>query len=334
MKLVQHFTKSIIIIAFAITFLSACNNSGNPQEVVQVPTATPPPDCVPPTGDIRYNTTEAVAGEELIFVADIRGDDLGYLWTAVSGIFTDPETKIATYVAPDDITEDTIILSISSACGEIEKTLQISIIPSTATPTAKPSPTNDATATLTITPDSTPTHTPRPQGTPTATATEEFIAMPPVNLAEPKDNTCVGGGSATFRWEWDWVLNDVEGSGGDYFALNIWSNSTENRSATWIKTNYYTVNRPEDPIVVYTQNVDCTQEGGCFWNVNVIRAKVPPGQGHLPNSHAVIAKSPTRNFCVNGDGIIPPIDTPVPPTGNPEKPTVTPVTPPSSLSVP
>ena len=327
MKLVQHFTKSIIIIAFAITFLSACNNSGNPQEVVQVPTATPPPDCVPPTGDIRYNTTEAVAGEELIFVADIRGDDLGYLWTAVSGIFTDPETKIATYVAPDDITEDTIILSISSACGEIEKTLQISIIPSTATPTAKPSPTNDATATLTITPDSTPTHTPRPQGTPTATATEEFIAMPPVNLAEPKDNTCVGGtSSVTFNWQWDWALNKVEGAGGDYFALNIWSNTTEERSATWVKNNYYTISQLEDPIVVYTQLVDCSQAGGCFWNVDVIRAKVPPGQGHLPNSHTVIAKSPTRNFCVNHGALlpIPPTDTPPSPAtsspGTPEPP--------------
>ncbi len=316
----KQFVRFVILLTFIALMLSACSILGLPQQVADVPTATPtptpPPNCVPPAGDIRHNTTEALAGEEMVFVADIRGDDLDYLWTAEFGTFTDPETKIATYTSPDDVTEDTITLAISSACGKLEKSLQVNITPSTATPSATPSPTKTATATGTPTeiPSSTPTRTPHPQGTPTPTPTE--AGMPPINLAEPKDNTCVGGtSSVTFRWEWAWALNNIEGPGGDYFALNIWSNTTENRSATWVKTDYYTVNKPEDPIVVYTQNVDCTQPGGCFWNVDIIRAKVPPGQGYLPNSHTVIARSPTRNFCVNSDGIIPkvpPTDTPVP----------------------
>ena len=315
----MQFIRLAILISFTTIALSACGVLGTPEAVVQAATATLPPDCVPPTSEIRHNSTEALAQQELVFVADASGDNLAYLWTAVSGTFNDPETKIATYIAPDNVTDDTIMLTVSSACGEIEQTLQLSITPSTATPTAKPSPTTTAAVT------ETPSHTPLPTATATKTppretatpdATAELAGIPPINLAEPKDNTCVGGGaSVTFRWEWDWSLNDVEGAGGDYYALNIWSNSSEERSATWVKTTDYTVNRLEDPIVVYTQNVDCTQEGGCFWNVNVIRANVPPGQGHLPNSHTIIAKSPTRNFCVTHSGLfapVPPTDTPRP----------------------
>lgn len=324
----KRFIQFVIILALGILLLPACAGFGAAQQRLAASTPTPPlpPDCVPPVGDISYNSTEFLAQEEAVFVTDVSGDGVRVLWTAVSGTFTNPEAKIAAYIAPDNVTEDTITLTISSACGDLEKTLALTIIPSTATPTANPSPTN------TIAPTTTPSQTPAPTATPTSTrtpvrgtaaptATEALSAIPPINLAEPKDNTCVGGGSdVTFQWEWDWALNNIEGPGGDYFALNIWSNSTENRSATWVKTSYYIINRPEDPIVVYTQNVDCTQEGGCFWNVDVIRAKVPAGQGYLPNSHTVIAKSPIRNFCVHSDGIIPI----VPPTDTPDAPEPTP----------
>ena len=317
---------TLIVILLSFAMLAACRaNENDPTSTPEIAnvTNTPPSDCVEPSVKILSPQIELLAQEEIRIAADADGDDISYEWTAVSGTINNPTQRVIAYIAAENVTNDTITLIINSACGETNATLDLTITPSTATPTPQPSVTPTPTDTTTNTPVPTETSTPTPTYTRvSATPTPESVGIPPINLAEPKDNTCVSGNSATFQWEWDWALNDIEGPGGDYFAINIWSPESQVRSATWIKDRFYIVNKPQDPIVVYTQNVDCTQEKGCFWNVDVIRANVPPGQGDQPNSHTVIGRSPIRSFCVvySDNGLFtqnPPKDTPVPTSPGP-----------------
>lgn len=194
---------------------------------------------------------------------------------------------------------------------EVMETVQLTSTPTltaipTETLTLAPSVTNTSVPTVAFT--STPYPTPLPSHTPTATVPAFTIL-----LQEPKNDTCVGTENAIFQWLATRPLNNIEGVNGEYFAINIWSDDSPRYSVSWIKDPRYEIDNITDPIAAYTQQINCSGDNGCYWNVDMIVSHVEQGSGWKPESFSLIASSPVRKFCTYANPTPPPTNTPAPP---------------------
>lgn len=282
--------------------------------------SVPPTTCISPRADILSfpSSTTVLPGQELALRSAESGEGWSYSWSASSGALSDPLSSSTIYRSPAQATTVMIELIVTNACGEEKNdSITLSVVTPTPTTTLTPSPTSTdtstPTSTLTPTETSTPTEPPsptrpRPTNTPTLSPSQ-------IVLLEPQNATCVGVEQAVlFQWRYHRPLNNIDGPGGEFFALNLWNEETAVRSVAWVKDPQYAINFA-DPVPVYTQLVDCRETGGCFWSIDVIVANVPKGSGFLPGSFKVLASSPKRVFCTRGN--LPPTFTPTPKSPTP-----------------
>lgn len=254
-----------------------------------------------------------------------------YQWTAPDmSLLSAPQKSITDFTAPASSGEVEVTVAVTShqGCEVLTASINISIaspptftpsatdiIPPTSistqtvapteSPTITPSATNTSTPTVVFT--STPYPTPLPSHTPTATVPAFTIL-----LQEPKNDTCVGTENAIFQWLATRPLNNIEGVNGEYFAINIWSDDSPRYSVSWIKDSRYEIDNITDPIAAYTQQINCSGDNGCYWNVDLIVSHVERGSGWKPESFSLIASSPVRKFCTYANPEPPPTNTPVP----------------------
>jgi hypothetical protein len=303
----RHVIVVIIVTLIGAGGLIACNTTPAPvlptsaavAQISQTPSSTP--TCEPPTAQIRSNVlSEGVAGQQVALGAEASGTDLAYSWSVSAGTLADSSSAAVIYTIPPVAGKVVITLRVHSSCGSAEDDLSLNVIIPTRTPTSTPTftPTPTRTATRTVTPKPTITPSPKP------------ILL---RLAEPKNDTCVGVDQPVdFQWQFYRPLNATEGKGGEYFALNFWSSRTDKRSVNWTKDTHYPIDLSR-PVSVFTQEVDCGKEKGCYWSVDVIESNVDKGGGWLSGSFRLIASSAMRNLCVRGRiNPISPTDTPEP----------------------
>ena len=172
-------------------------------------------------------------------------------------------------------------------------------------------PTIEPTATNTLEPTVAFTNTPPPTLLPAYTPTPTVPAFT-ILLQEPKDNTCIGSENAVFQWLATRPLNTIDGINGEYFAINIWSDDSPRYSVSWIKDPRYEIDNITDPIAVYTQQINCSGEKGCYWSVDMIVSHVERGSGWKPESFTPVASSQVRKFCTYPNPAPQPTNTPVP----------------------
>lgn len=259
-----------------------------------------------------------------------------YQWTTVDmRLLSTPQESITEFTAPAvaGVIEVTVAVTAHEGCAIESKTVEISVAnPPTFTPaatnTAQPTntptslgvatdtPTIEPSATHTLVPTAAFTHTPQPTPLPSQTPSPTVPAFA-ILLQEPKDDTCVGSANAVFQWLATRPLNATEGVNGEYFALNIWAENSPVYSVSWIKSPRYEIENVSDPIAVYTEQINCSGDNGCFWNVDLIVSRVEKGSGWLPDSFTILSSSPVRRFCTF---VNPPTPQPIPPTDTPAPP--------------
>lgn len=255
-----------------------------------------------------------------------------YQWTTVDmSLLSAPQESITNFTAPSSVGvfDVTVAVTAHEGCTVVSKTVEISVAnPATLTPTvtnttqptntptsivaATNTPTIEPSATNTLVPTAAFTHTPQPTPLPSNTPLPTVPAFT-ILLQEPKADTCVGSDNAVFEWLTTRPLNSIEGVNGEYFALNIWSDESPRYSVSWIKAPRYEIDNITNPISVYTQQINCSGENGCYWNVDMIVSHVERGSGWKPESFTMVASSPVRTFCTYANPAPPPTNTPLPP---------------------
>ncbi|MEZ4593554.1 MAG: hypothetical protein R3D55_20785 [Chloroflexota bacterium] len=256
-----------------------------------------------------------------------------YQWTTVDmSLLSTPQESITEFTAPTfaGMVEVTVVVTAHEGCAIESKTVEILVAnPPTFTPaatnTAQPTntptsivaatntPSIEPSATNTLVPTAAFTHTSQPTPLPSHTPSPTVPAFT-ILLQEPKDDTCVGSDNAVFQWLATRPLNTTEGVNGEYFALNIWAENSPVYSVSWIKSPRYEIENVADPIAVYTEQINCSGDNGCFWNVDLIVSRVEKGSGWLPDSFTKVYSSPARWFCTEAvNPPIPPTNTPAPP---------------------
>ncbi|GJM40453.1 MAG: hypothetical protein DHS20C20_07350 [Ardenticatenaceae bacterium] len=282
---------------------------------------------------LEINSRLAAAPGETIFAAVAPASvDLQYSWTSIPAAkFNPPDGSITEIELPQ--TGESVLVTVNvsnngAACDQFA-TIEIAVEAtpaSTLTPTETSQPTETPT-TLTFpteTPTSTPTMVPTATNTPSPEPTATLTPLPSntpsptipsfeIWLQEPKNETCVSSENAVFQWLSPRLLNNIEGVNGEYYALNIWADGFPVRSISWIKEARYEIDNIDDPIAVYTQQINCSGDNGCYWNVDLIVSHVERGSGWKPDSFTTIESSPVRRFCTYANPVPQPTNTPAPP---------------------
>jgi hypothetical protein len=318
----------ILFWTFALFLVAACRaDDANPTSIA----------C---TFAISINdVTSLFPGESTyLSVSETSGFGWNFDWTASSGLLSDPVGSTIRFDAPTNEGPVQVSVTVTNGQGctaaesiEIDVVGQETSTPTTisiesvtveptvtatpsSTPTASHTPTSISSATSTQEPTATftnaPVHTPMPSHTPTPSA----VAFQ-MFLEEPKHETCVGTENAVFKWLATRPLNSIEGKNGEYYALNIWAEGSLKYSVSWIKEPRYEIGNVSDPIVAYTEEINCSGADGCYWNVDLIVSHVDRGSGWFPDSFTKLFSSPVRKFCTVA---APPSPLPVPPTDTPQ----------------
>ncbi len=320
--------KKFAVWMIAIFLLAACESFTTAGSVAQ--SQILPSFSCPEFVEIQGNTSLA-PGEIASLAVAPTSFGWQYQWTAPDMSYLSASQKsITDFSAPASGGEVTVTVAVTShqECEVLTASINISIAsPPTFTPgatnTAQPintptftvaptdTPTIVTSATNTVEPTvaftSTPFYTPTPSQTPSPTVPSFSIL-----LKEPKDETCVGSENAVFEWLATRPLNSTEGVNGEYFAINIWSDESPRYSVSWIKDSRYEIDNVTDPIAAYTQQINCSGDNGCYWNVDLIVSHVERGSGWKPESFSLIASSPVRKFCTYANPTPPPTNTPMP----------------------
>lgn len=281
------------------------------------PTSTPTIEALSCQGEVLIiaRQTTIMSGETVFLTANANGRLSEFEWEADRGGFNRTDGQFVEYTAPIEpgIAKITVTAKEQNCSGPKMDTLEFEVLKPTSTATQTVTstsvamPTENATSTATVGPSAILSPVPR---TPTQ------VINGHVMLREPKNNTCVGE-RIVFEWDYFRSLNSVEGEGGEYFALNLWDPQAQMiRSVSWIKEPRFEIENLTLPVAVYTNLINCNQDAGCRWSVDVIRSNVARGDGWRPEAFDTIAISnEIRNFCVtSGSPQIPPTDTPLPPT--------------------
>lgn len=314
-----------------IFLITACARATTTGEVLagQVPSGERCPDSVTIQGD---RDISMVPGETISLAVAPTSYGWQYQWSAPDmSLLSAPQKSITDFTAPSSGGEMVVTVAVTShqECEVLTDAINISIAsPPTFTPgagvAAQPTntptlivaptdtPTIVASATNTVEPTAHFTNTPHPTLLPSHTPTAIVPAFT-ILLQEPKDNTCVGTDNAIFQWLATRPLNSTEGVNGEYFAINIWSDDSPRYSVSWIKDSRYEIDNITNPIAAYTQQINCSGDNGCYWNVDMIVSHVERGSGWKPESFTLIASSPVRKFCTYANPDPPPTNTPVPP---------------------
>ena len=132
-----------IIIGVVNVILSIGKNGNHSFETTEA--AQTASYCPRPVVEIRDidMLTEVFAHEEISLDAMVAGSNFNYSWAAISGTFIDPNNVSTTYIAPGDVTSDTITLIVNNSCGSTSDKIGLNIIPSTTTPVFIPEATTD-----------------------------------------------------------------------------------------------------------------------------------------------------------------------------------------------
>ncbi len=311
-----------------ILLITACARTITP-DAVSSSQILPSPSC-PESVTIDGNTNPA-SGETISLAVKPTRFGWQYQWTTLDmSLLSAPQKSITNFTAPASaqVIEVSVVVISDQGCAAVTDSIEITVSsPPTFTPpatdTAEPTntptltaaptdvPTVEPSATNTVVPTAALTNTPHPTPLPSHTPTPTIPSFS-ILLQEPKDNTCIGSNNAVFEWLAARPLNNIEGVNGEYFAINIWSDDSPRYSVSWIKDPRYEIDNITDPIAVYTQQINCSGEKGCYWSVDMIVSHVERGSGWKPESFTPVASSQVRKFCTYPNPAPQPTNTPVP----------------------